>query len=214
MARKSLLVVLGLVVALACSSLVFAQEYWEFNKFTADKESFKYEITSYSEQWDYELGEDVLRETRQTQTLGLRRVDDYTTEVTVGYTSDVPTSGLGEQLSLLAMGMGMSLPTGGEWLGELMSLTLFAVEMELEEGSNIQMFDGSRFRVVEKRTVAGVEGYYCTKSTREQDEAGNRVDKLTSEWILAPGVGWPLLVRVYNDGEVTYVMELVEYSRD
>ncbi len=33
-----------------------------------------------------------------------------------------------------------------------------------------------------------------------------------SEWIIAPNVGWPLLLRIYKDGMTVYTMELVEYS--
>ncbi len=103
---------------------------------------------------------------------------------------------------------------GGEWIGEFMMLGWFAADLELEVGSSMQTFDGSRIRVLEKRTVAGVEGYLCTKSLRSEDEAGNRVDILTPKWVIAPKVGWPLLVRIYQDDEVKYVMELVEYSRN
>ncbi|HHT91740.1 MAG: hypothetical protein QM451_02330 [Bacillota bacterium] len=215
MARRTFLVVFGFVVVLACSSLVFAQDYWQLNKFTADNEKFKYEVTSYTKQWDYDVDDYVVQETRQIQLLELRKIDDETTEVTVGNTYNLPTDQLGDQLSFMGMGMGLSmLMSGGDWFGELMLLGMFAVDLELEVGSSMQMFDGSRIRIVEKQTVAGVEGYFCTKSVREEDEAGNRVDRLTSEWVLAPDVGWPLLIRVYDDGDVTYVMELIEYSRN
>ena len=40
MACRTFLVVFGFVVVLACSSLVFAQDYWQLNKFTADNEKF------------------------------------------------------------------------------------------------------------------------------------------------------------------------------
>ena len=189
MVRKSLLIVLGLVVVLSFSSIAFAQEYWAWNKFTAEHERFKYEITSYSTHWDYDAEEDVFIETHQVQVMELRRRD---------------------------MGIGMGWATGGgEWMGEFMILGLFGADLELEVGSSMQLFDGSKIRVVEKQTVAGVEGYLCTKSVRSEDEAGNRVDVLTSEWVIAPNVGWPLSVRVYDEGDqVKYVMELVEYARN
>ncbi|HBN96035.1 MAG TPA: hypothetical protein DDZ66_07025 [Firmicutes bacterium] len=214
MVRKSLLIVLGLVVVLSFSSIAFAQEYWAWNKFTAEHERFKYEITSYSTHWDYDAEEDVFIETHQVQVMELRRRDDETTEVTMAYTYDVPTAELGDALSLMGIGMGWATG-GGEWMGEFMILGLFGADLELEVGSSMQLFDGSKIRVVEKQTVAGVEGYLCTKSVRSEDEAGNRVDVLTSEWVIAPNVGWPLSVRVYDEGDqVKYVMELVEYARN
>lgn len=212
MVRKLLFIVLSLVLVLSFSSLVFAQEYWAWNSFTAQYERLKYEITSYSSYWDYEVGEDVPVEVRQVQVMELRQKDEETTEVTMAYTYDTPTAELGDELSL--MGLGMAWATGGgEWIGEFMMLGFFAADLELEVGSSMQVFDGSRIKVVEKQTVAGVEGYFCTKSVRNEDDAGNRVDVLTSEWVIAPNVGWPLLVRVYQDDQVKYVMELVEYAR-
>ncbi len=212
MVRKSLFMVLALVVVLSFSSLGLAQEYWNWNKFTAQHERFRYEITAYSSYYDYDLGEDVPLETRQIQEIELRQKDDETTEVTMSYTYDVAQEKLSDELSL--MGLGMAWATGGgEWIGEFMMLGFFAADLELEVGSIMQVFDGSRIKVMEKQTVAGVEGYFCTKSVRGEDGAGNRVDTLTSEWVIAPNVGWPLLVRVYQDGQVKYVMELVEYNR-
>ena len=213
MVRKLLCIVLALVIVLSFSSLGFAQEYWSWNTFTAQYERFKYEIISYSSYWDYEVGEDVPVETRQVQVMELRQMDEETTEVTVSYAYDVPTVELGDALSM--MGLGMAWATGGgEWIGEFMMLGFFAADLELEVGSSMQVFDGSRIRVVEKQTVAGVEGYFCTKTVRGEDGSGNRVDVLTSEWVIAPNVGWPLLVRVYQGDQVKYVMELVEYARN
>lgn len=212
MVRKSLFMVLAVVVVLSFSSLGFAQELWAWNTFTAQYERFKYEITSYSSYYDYETGEDVPLETHQIQEIELRQKDDETTEISMSYTYDVAREKLADELSL--MGMGMAWATGGgEWIGEFMMLGFFAIDLELEVGSSMQVFDGSRIRVVEKQTVAGVEGYFCTKSVRGEDAAGNRVDTVTSEWVIAPNVGWPLQVRVYQDGQVKYVMELVEYDR-
>ena len=71
------------------------------------------------------------------------------------------------------MGMGLSmLMSGGDWFGELMLLGMFAVDLELEVGSSMQMFDGS-VRIVEKQTVAGVEGYRTRVHGKRM--AGNRV---------------------------------------
>ncbi|NLL42272.1 MAG: hypothetical protein GX251_02895 [Firmicutes bacterium] len=212
MFRKSLIIVFALVVVFSFSSLGLAQEYWDWNKFDAQYEKFTYEITSYTTQWDWEIGEDVPVEVKQLQTVELERLDEETTELTMAYTYHVSQEELAEQLGL--MGFNMSwIMGGGEWLGEFMLLGFFASDLELEVGNSMQVFDGSRVRVVEKQTVAGVEGYLCRKTVREEDEEGNRIEILNSEWVIAPKVGWPLLVRVYRDDQVVYVMELVEYSR-
>ena len=212
MFRKSLIIVFALVVVFSFSSLGLAQEYWDWNKFDAQYEKFTYEITSYTTQWDWEIGEDVPVEVKQLQTVELERLDEETTELTMAYTYHVSQEELAEQLGL--MGFNMSwIMGGGEWLGQFMLLGFFASDLELEVGNSMQVFDGSRVRVVEKQTVAGVEGYLCRKTVREEDEEGNRIEILNSEWVIAPKVGWPLLVRVYRDDQVVYVMELVEYSR-
>lgn len=215
MSRNLLVVLLGVIVTLSFSMIGLAQEYWRWNNFTAQEERFKYEIISYSFEWDWQTGEEVRVETRQFQTMDLRKIDDEVTEVTMGYTYNVPSNQLGEQLSF--MGGMFSMPFlmgGGDWFGEFIMLGLFASDLELEVGNSMQTFDGSRIRVVEKQTVAGIEGYFWTKHRRDTDDGGNRIDILTSEWVVAPDVGWPLLVRVFQDDQVVYSMELVEYYRN
>ena len=149
---------------------------------------------------------------KQFQTVELAKLDDETTELTMAYTYYVSQEEIADQLGLMGFGMNWIMG-GGNWIGEFMMLGFFASDLELEVGNTMQMFDGSRIRVVEKQTVAGVEGYLCRKSVREEDEDGNRIEILTSEWVIAPNVGWPLAVKVYEDDEVVYIMELVEYSR-
>jgi hypothetical protein len=212
MIRKSLIIVFALVAVLSFSSMGLAQEYWAWNKFDAQYEKFKYEITSYATEWDWDLGEDVEVEVKQFQTVELAKLDDETTELTMAYTYYVSQEEIADQLGLMGFGMNWIMG-GGNWIGEFMMLGFFASDLELEVGNTMQMFDGSRIRVVEKQTVAGVEGYLCRKSVREEDEDGNRIEILTSEWVIAPNVGWPLAVKVYEDDEVVYIMELVEYSR-
>ncbi|NMB02462.1 MAG: hypothetical protein GX971_13255 [Firmicutes bacterium] len=214
MIRKSLLMALVVVVLLSSSMVVFAQEYWAWNTFNAQEERFKYEVVSRTSEWDYEVGEEVWIENRQYQTLELRRIDDSTYEVTTGYTFNLPSDELGDKLSFMGGTIGLSMLFGaGDWFGELMMLGFFASDLELEVGNSMQTFDGSRIKVVEKMTVAGVDGYFATKHRRDTDESGGRVDILTSEWVFAPDVGWPLLVRIYEEDQVVYSMELVEYSR-
>lgn len=213
MLRKVLVMLLAVVLALSWNMAAFAQEYWAFNKFTAQEERFKYEIVSRTQEWDYDAGEEVWKESRQFQTLELKSLGD-TTEVTLANTYHLPTEELGDHLNFMGGMFNLSfLLGGGDWFGELLLLGLFATDLELEVGNSMQTFDGSRLRVVEKQTVAGVEGYFFTKQIRETDEDGNRVDILTSEWVVAPDVGWPLLLRIYYEGEVVYSMELVEYDR-
>ena len=77
-----------------------------------------------------------------------------------------------------------------EGLAEYMLLGLSASDLELEVGNTIQLFDGSRVRVVEEETVAGIQGYLLRKSISDTDEAGNKVDVVTSEWVIAPDIAW------------------------
>jgi hypothetical protein len=212
MVRKSLLVVMGLLVVLSFSSMALAQEYWSWNQFNSQYERFKYEIKSYSTYYDYEVEDEVLVEKRQIQSVELRKKDDETTEVTMSITYDLPTAKLGDELSMMGLGLAWA-SGGGEWIGEFMMLGWFASDLELEVGSSMQVFDGSRIRVIEKQKVAGVEGYLCRKTVRGEDDAGNRVDTLVSEWVIAPNVGWPLAVRLFQNEQVKYSMELVEYDR-
>ncbi|NMB19440.1 MAG: hypothetical protein GX979_01100 [Firmicutes bacterium] len=212
MFRRSLFIVLSLFVVLSFGTAAFGQELWAWNNFTAQYERFKYEMISYTSAYDYDLDEEVVTETKQTQVIELVQVDEDTKQVTVSNTYNIPQDKVSDELSLMGLGINW-LTSGGGWVGEFMMMGFFAYDLELEVGSSMQTFDGSRFRVIEKQTVAGVDGYFCTKSRREEDSAGNRVDILTSEWVIAPDVGWPLVVRVYNEGKLEYVMELVEYSR-
>ena len=76
----------------------------------------------------------------------------------------------------------------------------------------MQTFDGSRLRVVEEQTVAGVKGYLIRKFVRETDDDGNRVD-ITTQSGSSPNVGWPPQLIMYQDGEVVSQMTLVEYER-
>lgn len=214
MVRRSLVLVLILIVMLLFGVSLSAQEYWAYGEFNQQYERFKYEITSYSYKWDYDLGEEVREETKQIQTLELNKIDDDTTKLTIVYTYDVPSKDLYDQFTFMGLsGLSSFMMSGGDWIGEIVMLNFYAEDMELEVGSIIQLYDGSRIRITEKQTVAGVEGYFFTRSERHQDDDGNRIDVKISEFVVAPDIGMPLLVRIYSGGEVSFIMELVEYSR-
>jgi len=214
MVRRSLVLVLSLIVMLLFGVSLSAQEYWAYGEFNQQYERFKYEITSYSYKWDYDLGEEVREETKQIQTLELNKIDDDTTKLTIAYTYDVPSKDLYDQFTFMGLsGLSSFMMSGGDWIGEIVMLNFYAEDMELEVGSIIQLYDGSRIRITEKQTVAGVEGYFFTRSERHQDDDGNRIDVKISEFVVAPDIGMPLLVRIYSGGEVSFIMELVEYSR-
>lgn len=215
MLRKWLLAVLCVFVVLSVSAAGWAQELWQWNNFTAQYEKLYYEIVTRETMWDYELGEDVKVEKKYYQLLELRQIDADNTEITQGYTFVVPRAEVGEQLNFMGGGY-FALPMfsgSGGFLAEYMMLTMFASELELELGNSMQLFDGSRVRILDEEAVAGVRGYVVRKSVRETDEAGNRVEIVTSEWVIAPEVGWPLRVQVYDGDEVVYSMTLVEYER-
>jgi hypothetical protein len=215
MIRRLTMLVLSVVVVLSLGLAAGAQEFWNYNVFPYQYERFRYEVVNYRTEWDWELEEDVVVENKQYQFLELRRVDDQTMEVTQGSTQLMPMEGLSDNLTFLGGLMGLSaLMSGGDWFGELWLLGMWAADLELEVGNNMQMFDGSRVRVVEETSVAGVRGYLLRKFVRETDESGNRVDITKSEWVVAPDVGWPLALTMFSEeGDVVYRMTLVEYER-
>lgn len=215
MIRKLTLIVLCVVVVLSMSGLAWAQDYWNYGVFPYAYEKFVYEVVSIEETWDWELGEDVVVEHKSYQFIELRKVDEDTIEVTQGTTTDVPADQLSDHLNVMGGLMNLSmLMGGGGWLSDFWMLSMWAADLELEVGNTMQLFDGSRVRVVEETSVAGVKGYLVRKFIRETDESGNRTDITTSEWVIAPNVGWPLALTSYSEeGEVTYRMTLVEYER-
>ncbi|MGI6149595.1 MAG: hypothetical protein ACOYEU_09605 [Limnochordia bacterium] len=214
MVRKSLFIVLSAVVVLSVSVVGWAQDVWKWNEFNADYERFYYESVTYTSSWDWELGEEVEIEVKTGQLLELRKVDDEYTEVTQGHTVLTPTAELKDQLSFLGGFFSLSSAfSSSMWISESMMLGMFAQDLELEVGNTMQLFDGSRIRVLDEVTVAGIKGYLVRRFRRETDEEGNRVDILTSEWVIAPNVGWPLDVKIYQEDKLVYQMTLKEYER-
>ncbi|MGB3993986.1 MAG: hypothetical protein WBM10_06080 [Limnochordia bacterium] len=213
MIRKLMVVSVAVCVLLSFSTLAWAQDYWNYNVFPYNYERFVYEVTTYGTAWDWDIGEEVVVETKMQQFLEIRKLDEENAEVTQGQTQVYSYEDLGEAISFMGGLGGLAMLSGGPWFGELMFLGMWAADLELEVGNNMQLFDGSRVRVVDEQTVAGVRGYLVRKFVRETDEEGNRQDITTSEWVIAPNVGWPLSLTMYEDGEVSYEMVLVEYER-
>ena len=120
-----------------------------------------------------------------------------------------------EGLSFLGGGFSAlaSILSGGSLFSEMMMMGLFASELEFEVGNTMQTWDGSRLRVVEETSVAGVDGYLVRKMILKEDEQGRR-EIVVSEWIINPEVGWPLALKVFDEqGNVLYDMRLVEYAK-
>lgn len=210
MIRKSLLLVFSIFVVLSCSVPLLAQESWEWVSFTGQREIFTYEITHYSEEWYRDTREYVRVENKQYMHIDLQKLDDEKTEIFISYTYRVPTSELWDEFSYMGLG-GLSAFTlsGGAWFGEFSNMSFFAADLDLIEGRIVEFWDGSWVRVIDKREVNGIEGYYITKSY-DESEGG----ELISEWIIAPNVPMPLFIKVYEDGEVTVIVELVEYLKE
>lgn len=214
MIRKSLLILASVAVVLSFSLVALAQDYWNYNVFPYDDEKFVYEVRNYESSWDWDTDEEIVKEKKHYQLLELRKLDDGSYEVTQGNTVVMGAEELSSDLSFLGGGLsGLAMILSGDWFGEIFLLGMWASNLELEVGNNMQTFDGSRLRVVEEQTVAGVKGYLIRKFVRETDDDGNRVDITTSEWVIAPNVGWPLQLIMYQDGEVVSQMTLVEYER-
>lgn len=216
MIRKSMLTAVVVVLAvLSLSALCWAQDVWNFNKFTADYERLLYEIVTWEETWDYELDEEVVNEIKYYEQWEFRAQGDGSVEVTMGYRYWVPSDKMQDQMTFI--GATWTSPTAwGEslGLGEYMWISMVAADLELEEGNNMQLFDGSRLRVMEETTVAGIKGFLLRKFFRETDESGNRNDVVTSEWVIAPDIGWPLSFTMYEDGEKVFQKVLFEYEKN
>lgn len=213
MSRKLPAVVLSVVVVLSCSMLAWAQDLWNYNVFPYDYEKFVYEVINYTKSWDWDTDEEIITEKKSIQVTELRKLDGENHEVTQSFTNVMESEKLFNELSFLGGLSGLSLLMSGDWFAEMMFVGLWAADLDLEVGNTMQTFDGSRVRVVEEQTVAGVKGYLVRKSIRETDDEGNRVDILTSEWVIAPNVGWPLKLVMYSEGEVVSSMTLIEYER-
>lgn len=213
MIRRKMLFTVVVMALLTVSAPVWAQDVWQFNVFSADYEKFVYEVVSYGQSWDWELGEEVLLETSYLESWTLRKVGDEL-EITMGVTYSLPADSAQEELGFLTGIYSTPLFMGdGKWMAEYIMLNMFASGLEFEVGNSMQLFDGSRVRVVSEQTVAGVKGYLVERFVRETDEAGNRIDTVTSQWLVAPKVGWPLGVTVFDNGEATFRKILVEYER-
>ncbi len=213
MSRKLPIVVLSVVVVLSCSMLAWAQDLWNYNVFPYDYEKFVYEVINYTKSWDWDTDEEIITEKKSIQVTELRKLDGENHEVTQSFTNVMESEKLFNELSFLGGLSGLSLLMSGDWFADMMFVGLWAADLDLEVGNTMQTFDGSRVRVVEEQTVAGVKGYLVRKSIRETDDEGNRVDILTSEWVIAPNVGWPLKLVMYSEGEVVSSMTLIEYER-
>jgi hypothetical protein len=213
MIRKSMPAVVLVLVVLSVSTIGWAQDLWKFNEFSASFERFLYEVVSLEEMWDEELFEDVFQEILYYEQWELL-TDDDELEVTMGYRYWLPLDEAKESMTFL----GSAWDSTSMWnefagLGEYTWLSMAASDFELEVGNTMQLFDGSRITVVGEQTVAGLQGYLIRKYIRDADENGNRIDIVTSEWVIAPDVGLPLAVTLYEYGEAFFSKTLVEYER-
>jgi len=187
---------------------------WQWNPFTKDYEKLYYEIRNYALTYDYDTGNEVFVESKNYQLLEVKKLGDGEFEVTQAVTSIMNEKEI-EGLSFLGGGFSAlaSILSGGSLFSEMMMMGLFASELEFEVGNTMQTWDGSRLRVVEETSVAGVDGYLVRKMIRKEDEQGRR-EIVVSEWIINPEVGWPLALKVFDEqGNVLYDMRLVEYAK-
>ena len=168
MSRKLPIVVLSVVVVLSCSMLAWAQDLWNYNVFPYDYEKFVYEVINYTKSWDWDTDEEIITEKKSIQVTELRKLDGENHEVTQSFTNVMESEKLFNELSFLGGLSGLSLLMSGDWFAEMMFVGLWAADLDLEVGNTMQTFDGSRVRVVEEQTVAGVKGYLVRKSTGDR----------------------------------------------
>jgi hypothetical protein len=213
MIRKTIPAAVVVLTLLSVCTVGWAQEVWRFNEFTASYERFLHEAVSWDEVFDWDLLEDVIQETVFYEQWELAAGDEEM-EVTMGYRYWLPLDYVKQDMTFLGAAWDSpSIWKEAEGMEEYKSLSLVAEDLELEVGNTMQLLDGSRLSIVGEETVAGLKGYLVRMFIRETDEDGNTVETVTSEWVIAPEIAWPLAVTLYEDGEVSYRKTLVEYER-
>ena len=213
MIRKAILVTVFAFALLSVSVFGSAQNLWRLNEFTAAYERLLYELVSYDEMWDEGLEEFIEKENVYYEQWEMV-ADDGRLEVTMGYRYWLPREHVKQDMSFMgALLKAPSFLREDQAMADYTWIALAAEDLDLEVGNTMQLFDWSRVRVVGERTVAGITGYLLNKFDRETDEHGNMVEIVTSEWVIAPNVGWPLAVTLYRHGEPYYSKTLIEYER-
>lgn len=109
----------------------------------------------------------------------------------------------------------MSMVMGGSEAGAILGVTLFtpalgiifASDQDLEVGSGWSRTEGGKkesFKIEEKETIAGHEGYRCV--FRED----GRIKYLQ---VIAPDIGLPLRTQMNDDDGTHFELKLVEFKR-
>src|SRR5690606_27223601 len=100
----------------------------------------------YDEEYDYYDSEPeyAAEPIKQRQVLELRRKADDKVEVTTAQTYTISSDELQSQLSFFGGLFSPQFLASGAWMSELLLLSMFVNEIELEEGLLIQLWDGSR----------------------------------------------------------------------
>lgn len=81
-------------------------------------------------------------------------------------------------------------------------------EMELKVGEKMSFFGAGRAEVVGKEKVAGVEGFVCHLFMKQDDG-----EQKVAELVVNPDLPLPLRSRTFEDGELRFEMELIEYRK-
>lgn len=81
-------------------------------------------------------------------------------------------------------------------------------QMDLSVGAKKDLLGAGYVEVAGKETVAGVEGYRCEIHVKDDEKMVKQ-----AEITIHPDLALPLRSRIYEDGKVTFEMELLEYRK-
>ena len=81
-------------------------------------------------------------------------------------------------------------------------------EMELEVGEKLSFFGAGKAHVVDKVTVAGVEGFRCELFMKDGE-----AEKRVAEVVVNPDLAFPLRSRTFDGEAISLEMELLEYRK-
>jgi len=196
--RFPILLVLGAIL-FTTGALAFAGKWkpYEFN----GAASYKYRITTYEDggQKDLLFGFDLEPSTTKNAA-GETQWRVTTTTQSLMNEDELKGAALFGVSPVLSMAPAMML--GNPMFGGLIG------EMELEVGEKMSFFGMGKAVVTKKETVGGIEGYVC-ELYMKQDEGERKV----AELVVHPDLAFPLRSRVYDEDQLQFQMELLEYKK-
>ena len=193
-------VALVAVAVLSAGATLAVAGKWSPNEFKGPA-YYKYRLVNHEDGKPTEIlqGLDV-EATEQKDDAGNALFRVTTSSQTLVKEDDLASAGLFGPSPFLSMVP--ALMFGNPMFGTLLS------QMDLVVGEKMSFFGAGYAKVVKRETVAGVEGFLC-ELYGKQDEKDVKV----AELVVHPDLSLPLRSRTYQDGELRFEMELLEYKK-